>query len=209
MPSILRAEEVVNAIGGFRQSWIEYVRYRVDDREIGRLRSTWWARPVCCSEKNSSFIGSRRSASKRSSRIPIQCRTEIVRLPSSSPFSPINGTSTPRRSRDRRWQAVREGRTVFVPRNWEATYFNWMENIQPWCISRQLWWGHQIPAWYGPEGGSCRELTEAEALAAARCSLWQAGRSFAEGGSPGTKTILEITFPDSSRLGINHKGRQL
>ncbi len=45
--------------------------------------------------------------------------------------------------------AVREGRTVFVPSNWEATYFNWMENIQPWCISRQLWWGHQIPAWYG------------------------------------------------------------
>jgi valyl-tRNA synthetase len=48
--------------------------------------------------------------------------------------------------------AVRGARTVFVPRNWEATYFNWMENIQPWCISRQLWWGHQIPAWYGPDG---------------------------------------------------------
>jgi valyl-tRNA synthetase len=46
--------------------------------------------------------------------------------------------------------AVHDGRTVFVPRNWESTYFNWMENIQPWCISRQLWWGHQIPAWYGP-----------------------------------------------------------
>jgi len=45
--------------------------------------------------------------------------------------------------------AVRQGGTVFVPRNWEATYYNWMENIQPWCISRQLWWGHQIPAWYG------------------------------------------------------------
>ena len=45
--------------------------------------------------------------------------------------------------------AVRGARTVFVPRNWEATFFNWMENIQPWCISRQLWWGHQIPAWYG------------------------------------------------------------
>ena len=45
--------------------------------------------------------------------------------------------------------AVRDGRTVFVPRNWETIYFNWMENIQPWCISRQLWWGHQIPAWYG------------------------------------------------------------
>ncbi len=42
--------------------------------------------------------------------------------------------------------SVREGRTNFVPKNWEKTYFDWMENIQPWCISRQLWWGHQIPA---------------------------------------------------------------
>ena len=46
--------------------------------------------------------------------------------------------------------AVRDGKTKFIPQNWENTYFNWMENIQPWCISRQLWWGHQIPAWYGP-----------------------------------------------------------
>jgi len=49
-------------------------------------------------------------------------------------------------------EAVRRGRTVFVPKNWETTYFHWMENIQPWCVSRQLWWGHQIPAWYGPDG---------------------------------------------------------
>jgi valyl-tRNA synthetase len=49
-------------------------------------------------------------------------------------------------------EAVRRGRTTFVPKNWETTYFHWMENIQPWCISRQLWWGHQIPAWYGPDG---------------------------------------------------------
>jgi len=48
--------------------------------------------------------------------------------------------------------AVRGGKTKFVPKNWEKTYFDWMENIQPWCISRQLWWGHQIPAWYGPDG---------------------------------------------------------
>ena len=45
--------------------------------------------------------------------------------------------------------AVREGRTRFIPKNWEKTYFEWLENIQPWCVSRQLWWGHQIPAWYG------------------------------------------------------------
>ena len=48
-------------------------------------------------------------------------------------------------------KAVKNGETKFVPKNWEKTFFNWMENIQPWCISRQLWWGHQIPAWYGPD----------------------------------------------------------
>lgn len=63
--------------------------------------------------------------------------------------------------------SVREGRTNFVPKNWEKTYFDWMENIQPWCISRQLWWGHQIPAWYGPDGRVFVEKTEEEALGAA------------------------------------------
>ena len=63
--------------------------------------------------------------------------------------------------------AVRDGQTKFIPKNWEKTYFDWMENIQPWCISRQLWWGHQIPAWYGPDGRVFVALTEAEAQAAA------------------------------------------
>ncbi|HMO44339.1 MAG TPA: class I tRNA ligase family protein, partial [Phenylobacterium sp.] len=64
--------------------------------------------------------------------------------------------------------AVEEGRTVFEPRNWEKTYFEWMRNIQPWCISRQLWWGHRIPAWYGPDGQVFVAESEDEALAAAR-----------------------------------------
>ena len=63
--------------------------------------------------------------------------------------------------------AVEEGRTAFVPKHWENTYFEWMRNIQPWCISRQIWWGHQIPAWYGPDGKVFVEETEAEAQAAA------------------------------------------
>ena len=63
--------------------------------------------------------------------------------------------------------AVRRGETSFVPRNWERTYFDWMENIQPWCISRQLWWGHQIPAWYGPDGRVFVEKTEEDAVWAA------------------------------------------
>jgi valyl-tRNA synthetase len=61
-------------------------------------------------------------------------------------------------------ESVREGRTNFVPKNWEKTYFEWMENIEPWCISRQLWWGHRIPAWYGPDGHIFVAKTEKEAL---------------------------------------------
>ncbi len=60
--------------------------------------------------------------------------------------------------------SVREGRTSFVPKNWEKTYFDWMENIEPWCVSRQLWWGHQIPAWYGPDGHIFVARSEKEAL---------------------------------------------
>jgi len=60
--------------------------------------------------------------------------------------------------------AVRSGVTSFVPKNWEKTYFEWMENIQPWCISRQLWWGHQIPAWYGPDDKVFVAETEEEAV---------------------------------------------
>jgi valyl-tRNA synthetase len=63
--------------------------------------------------------------------------------------------------------AVREGRTKFVPQNWEKTYFEWMENILPWPISRQIWWGHQIPAWYGPDDKVFVAETEDEALAEA------------------------------------------
>ncbi|HYD19751.1 MAG TPA: valine--tRNA ligase [Patescibacteria group bacterium] len=60
-------------------------------------------------------------------------------------------------------KAVEEGKTEFIPKNWEKTYFEWMHNIQPWCISRQLWWGHQIPAWYDNDGKVYVAETEEEA----------------------------------------------
>jgi valyl-tRNA synthetase len=65
-------------------------------------------------------------------------------------------------------RAVEEGRTVFEPRHWEKTYFEWLRNIEPWCISRQLWWGHRIPAWYGPDGRIFVAETEDEARGQAR-----------------------------------------
>jgi valyl-tRNA synthetase len=68
---------------------------------------------------------------------------------------------------ERALQAVRDGKTRFVPENYERTFFQWLENIEPWCISRQLWWGHQIPVWYDEAGGIYVATTEAEAQAQA------------------------------------------
>jgi len=64
-------------------------------------------------------------------------------------------------------EAVKNGAVEIVPKSWEKTFFNWMENIQPWCVSRQLWWGHRIPAWYDAEGKAYVALTEEEAQAQA------------------------------------------
>jgi valyl-tRNA synthetase len=58
---------------------------------------------------------------------------------------------------------VKNGETKFIPENWSKTYFEWMNNIQPWCISRQLWWGHRIPAWYTDEGEVIVAKSEDEA----------------------------------------------
>ncbi len=65
-------------------------------------------------------------------------------------------------------EAVEQERVRFVPRQWENTFFAWMRDIQPWCISRQLWWGHRIPAWYGPDGEVFVAHDEAQARQAAR-----------------------------------------
>ena len=67
-------------------------------------------------------------------------------------------------------EAVEQGRTRFVPKQWENTFYAWMRDIQPWCISRQLWWGHRIPAWYGPDGRVFVAHSEAEAREEARAA---------------------------------------
>src|SRR3546814_15786327 len=64
-------------------------------------------------------------------------------------------------------EAVRSGETRFVPETWAKTYFNWLENIQPWCVSRQLCWGHQIPAWYDGHGNVFVAENEAQRRAQA------------------------------------------
>ncbi|TAJ33324.1 valine--tRNA ligase [Bosea sp. (in: a-proteobacteria)] len=64
-------------------------------------------------------------------------------------------------------KAVQDGRTRFTPENWTKVFYDWLENIEPWCVSRQLWWGHQIPAWFGPDGEVFVAESEAGAQALA------------------------------------------
>ncbi len=96
-------------------------------------------------------------------------------------------------------QAVRDGRIQIVPKTWEKTFFNWMENIQPWCVSRQLWWGHRIPAWYAGDGRIFVAESEEEAQAQAgvldtwfSSALWP----FATLGWPDDTEMLRRHYPN-------------
>ncbi|MEX3582348.1 MAG: valine--tRNA ligase [Burkholderia sp.] len=84
-------------------------------------------------------------------------------------------------------EVVRDGQIKFVPENWTTTYYQWLENIQDWCISRQLWWGHQIPAWYGENG----EIFVARDEAGARAKADAAGYS---GALKRDKDVLDTWF---------------
>jgi valyl-tRNA synthetase len=77
-------------------------------------------------------------------------------------------------------EAVETGKTQFVPKQWENTFFAWMRDIQPWCISRQLWWGHRIPAWYGPDGAVFVGHDESEAQVAADAHYGHGGEKLAQ-----------------------------
>ncbi|MBH5323386.1 valine--tRNA ligase [Aurantiacibacter sediminis] len=107
-------------------------------------------------------------------------------------------------------EAVKSGEVEIVPKTWEKTFFNWMENIQPWCVSRQLWWGHRIPAWYDADGNAYVAMTEEEAQTEAgegvsltrdedvldtwfSSALWP----FATLGWPDQTDMLEKHYPNS------------
>jgi valyl-tRNA synthetase len=104
--------------------------------------------------------------------------------------------------------AVRAGKTNFIPKNWEKTYFDWLENIQPWCISRQLWWGHQIPAWYGPGYiGSDGQLTgipvfvaASEEEACAQAYDYYRSKGGPNGG-PYAPNLIRVTIDEVSLVG--------
>ena len=101
--------------------------------------------------------------------------------------------------------AVRDGRTTFVPKNWEKTYFDWMENIQPWTISRQLWWGHQIPAWYGPtkdESDHCNYVNWKLFVAENEAEAIKQASSFYK-----MPSHIEPSERAAADYGLNHEGK--
>lgn len=95
-------------------------------------------------------------------------------------------------------EAVRSGAIEIVPKTWEKTFFNWMENIQPWCVSRQLWWGHRIPAWYADDGSVFVAETEEDAY-----TLFEKSRHSREGGNPGAASELDPRLRGDDESGGN------
>ncbi len=87
-------------------------------------------------------------------------------------------------------EATRSGEIKVVPETWKKTWFNWLENIQPWCVSRQLWWGHRIPAWYADDGTTCRRRRKRKVFVAAR------GRDVLDTGSRQRCGPRQAGWPD-------------
>lgn len=106
---------------------------------------------------------------------------------------------------------VDDGSTKFVPENWKKTYDHWMENIQPWCVSRQLWWGHQVPVWYGPsEVGNDFGFVKVPTRSEMFCALTEADarEQAMRFYSSQTKKNIEIEFYSLEDISANLTGRE-
>lgn len=142
------AEGVIGELGSFQNDEGEYRRYKTEDIELEELRNLdgfdrFDARKSIVSTLDSLGLLERIEPHKH--MVPHGDRSGVVVEPYLTDQWYVDAATLAQPAIN----AVRSGKTEFVPKNWEKTYFDWMENIQPWCISRQLWWGHQIPAWYG------------------------------------------------------------
>ncbi|MGB3021662.1 MAG: valine--tRNA ligase, partial [Methyloceanibacter sp.] len=161
------AEALVNAIGGHQGEEGTYVKYKVDDPELDELRNLDALDRFIARNKVVERLDAAGLVEKIEPyvyTVPHGDRSNVVIEPFLTDQWYVNARELAKPAID----AVKRGRTNFVPKNWENTYFHWMENIQPWCISRQLWWGHQIPAWYGPDGEVFVAENESDALVAAQ-----------------------------------------
>ena len=160
------AEEVVNNLGGYPGDPNEYVQYAVSDPALDQLRNLDGLDRFEARKRIAAMLEKQGLLDKIEPHIyqvPHGDRSDVVIEPWLTVQWYVNAAELAKPA----IVAVETGDTIFVPKNWSKTYFEWMNNIQPWCISRQLWWGHQIPAWYGPAGKLFVEETEGSAIEAA------------------------------------------
>ncbi len=165
--SVGGVEELVASLGGFPDGSDEYVQYRVNDPELNRLRNLDELDRFDARKQIVAMLEEKGLIEKFEPhlyQVPHGDRSDVVIEPRLTEQWYVNAEEMAKPA----IAAVEKGDTVFVPKNWEKTYYEWMRNIQPWCISRQLWWGHQIPAWYGPGGKIFCEETETAAIDAAK-----------------------------------------
>jgi len=190
------ADEVMNLIGGYPQEHDEYIRYRIDDPELDELRGLGELDRFVARTKVVALLeaaGLLDKVEPHTHMVAHGDRSGVVLEPRLTDQWYVDAKVLAEPA----LAAVREGKTKFIPENWGKTYFQWLENIQPWCISRQLWWGHQIPAWYGLGNDVFCELTEADAIAAAKARYCKPIEVLSRADAR-MKIFLESTFPDSS-----------
>ena len=122
-------------------------RFEAREAVVARMKADGYLVPHRVTDKDG--VVSELDAEPRTIQIPYGDRSGVVIEPWLTDQWYVNAAQLAKAP----IEAVRSGAIEITPKSWEKTYFNWMENIQPWCVSRQLWWGHRIPVWYGPEIG--------------------------------------------------------
>ncbi|MBT3070190.1 valine--tRNA ligase [Rhodomicrobium sp. Az07] len=156
------AEAVRDLIGGMDGDPAEYVPYKIDDLELDELRNLNGLDRFIARKRiveMMEYRGLLEKVEPHTLKVPYGDRSNVV----IEPFLTVQWYVDARTLAKEAISAVEDGRTQFIPANWSKTYFEWMRNIQPWCISRQLWWGHRIPVWYGPLGREFCNTVEDEA----------------------------------------------
>ena len=154
-------DEVMDAIGGFPDDADGYVRWKIEDSELDELRELGGLDRFDARVRVVRMVDERgllEKVEEHKHTVPHGDRSGVPIEPylTNQWFADAEKLARPC------IEAVENGSTKFVPEQFSKVYFQWMRNIQPWCISRQLWWGHQIPVWYGPNGGVFCQETEKE-----------------------------------------------
>ncbi|MBV1705895.1 MAG: valine--tRNA ligase [Hyphomicrobiales bacterium] len=158
---------VISKLGSYRSDEDNepiYVKNNIDDLELDEVRNfdgldRFEARTKIVSQFNKLNLLAK--VEPHSHMVPHGDRSGVVIEPYLTVQWYVDAKTLAKPALD----AVRKGKTGFIPKNWEKTYFEWLENIQPWCVSRQLWWGHQIPVWYGLDGEVFAATSEKQAIA--------------------------------------------